>query len=964
MQRSARLAALAILSGTLAAASGCRQPRAATVAERAKSPASAAVRREAVPTLPTYRFNDRAGSGDSVDPDGSQRLLRGPDRLLVSATGSVEVSAMRAPRDLMGGVPVPARFGGGVVFWTGDVLYRSRTYLGPLEAVAPIPTNVLGVAFGWDSVLLSSEGGYRRQYRLEHPARSALTPRGVLDTAASDDGRVIALDAAGRALASIDRGQTFRDVSAELSSIVELHGEASAAWFELEGKRAAFLLPDGTLEQRPLAESTPRKPAEPERERNRDLLGIAISDGVWVSPTHAAVARGHEIWTVDLQRQELIGGPRSVAPDGFECETLSSADGVLVACFQPREGVAIVSRATSAAPVTEKRFEGEPQVAYAKGILLVAASCNGKPKDGVACVREENGTWGEQDLSAQIAAFAPREQRFQLFIPKEGGGAAALVAHEARRGEADRWTLVGVRAGPTPLDQNLPPIVRGARVTGYSTSGFQHTYRKRVDTSWVVLHDGTLRGFAFAHSLAVTPQGNVHVDPRTFDGLARRAGRAVGRDHEGRLYQSQDFGETWLQVQPPPYDEPNVHGWNADCSEVGCYLGNWTRTGWPSEPPGAARVFEIAKALPDEPKPSRPRLECAPQSEKKRLTSWPSRRVSDLQFQETSNGSGGHSGLFGPLRVVADAQTERQMQNLRLSWLEPFGPLLAFKPSRFDSREWTRSHSGQKVEFLRRGSARPVLSAEPGHAAGILLADRPEATPFLVATNGTTRPLANWKGHEPLSGFVDSRGKIWFLSSNCEGSAAVARADTGARSIKLGPAYPVAQFNRRRGVSKMFLPPCLGFENPEAIAVGPQGELAVLRLPSGTAPATAEDPALLLSPPSEPLALAPWSTLELASSPACSTSRDGYRALIQTPESWLDAEPPGGNSAMTAIVRWSSARVCLEAVEAPNGFGPGRGHLVARFAGRNQGAALLTETGNEMHRQPVTCRLAGTTSAP
>ncbi|HWA78395.1 MAG TPA: hypothetical protein VG937_38935 [Polyangiaceae bacterium] len=687
-------------------------------------------------------------------------------------------------------------------------------------------------------------------------------------------------------------------------------------------------------------------------------MARATSEGVWVSPPRAAVARGNEIWIVDLQRRVPVGEARTVAPVGFECETLSSADDVLAACFQPKAGIAIVSRATSAAPVTEKRFDAEPQVAYAKGVLLVAASCSGKPKDGVVCVRNESGAWVEQDLSAQIAAFAPPEQRFQLFVPKQGGGAAALVAHETRPGEADRWALIGARSEPTPLAQNLPAILRSPRLSSFSTAGFEHTYRKRVDTSWVVLRDGTLRGFAAAHSLAITPQGNVRIDPHAFDDLARRSGRALGRDHERRLYQTQDFGETWREVAAPPYDERGGFGWNADCSEVGCYLGNWMRTGWPSEPPSAEPVFESATVLPDEAKPSKPRLECTPQPAKQRVVSQPAFGASDQRFQETSTGSGGSKGLFGPVRVVAEPQT------LRLAWLEPFGPLVAWKPTRVDSHEWARTHAKQKVELPRHGGARPLLSAELGHAAGVLLQDGRDATPFWVGANGISHPLANWKNSEPLGGYVDRNGKTWFLFSNCEGAVRVASADPGALSIRLGRAYPAHQFNRQRGVARMFLPPCLGFQNPEAIAVGPRGELAVLRMPSGATPATADDPALLLTPSSEPIALASWSTLELASSPACLASHDGYRALIQTPESWLDAEPGGADSAMSAIVRWSSSRVCLEAVEAPSGSGPNRAHLVARFAGKNQGAALVTQEGDKAHRQGVTCQVVRATDAP
>jgi hypothetical protein len=952
------LAVLALVSGVLSGAQGCRQPQVAAGPKEPKTKRPIPAALTTAWSSPTYRFNDSAGPGDSVDPDGSQRLLRAGDRLLVSPSGEVAVSLMRTRSDLAGGVPIPARFGGGFVFWTSDVLYRSRTYLGPLEAVAPVPTNALGVEFGFDSVLISSEAGYHRMYRLDRPARIALSPRNVLHTAASDDGRVIALDAAGRALASIDRGETYRDVSAELSDIVELHGEASAAWFELAGGSGAFLLRDGTLARHPLPKPLQQTPLAPERARNADLMATAISDGVLLSDAQAAVARGAELWIVDLEREAPVGRARSLAPAGSECEALSSTDGVLAACFHPKDGVAIVSRAASAAPLTEKHFQVvEPQVAFAKGVLLVAAGCNGKPKEGAACVRDERGAWTEHDLSAQLTALGPSEQRFQLFIPKQGGGAAALVAHETRPGEADRWTLLGVRSEATPLDQKLPPILRRLYQTSYSANGFQHTYRKRVDTSWVVLKNGTLRGFSRAHSLAITPEGRVQIDPRTFEGLARRAGYAVGRDRERRLYHTTNFGETWLQVAAPPYDDPSVHGWNADCSEVGCYLGNWLRRGWANEAPKAAPAFESAVALPPEPAPARPGLECTRLAEKQRIGPSPAPRDSTLQFQETSAGSGSWDRLLGPLRLVAEPKTRH------FSWLEPFEVSAVWKTS--------RARFKPKFEFPERGSVRPILSSTPGHAAGILLQDRRETVPFLVTASGKNWPLANWRNHEPVSAYLDSKEKLWLLSSNCEGAVLVQN-EEGVTAIKLSRAYPRHQQNRERGVAKMLLPPCSGFENPEAIAVSPQGQLAVLRLPSGTTPATVDDPALLLTSSSEPIALAPWSTLELASSPACSSSSDGYRALIQPPASWLASAPNTRQPSMSAIVRWSSTRVCLEAVEAPSASPPdpatdprtNEAWLVARFVGKAPGAALITQKGEERYRQPVACEVTSSSSSP
>ena len=74
--------------------------------------------------------------------------------------------------------------------------------------------------------------------------------------------------------------------------------------------------------------------------------------------------------------------------------------------------------------------------------------------------------------------------------------------------------------------------------------------------------------------------------------------------------------------------------------------------------------------------------------------------------------------------------------------------------------------------------------------------------------------------------------------------------------------------------------------NPDAIAVGRDGKLRILRPPPGDSPPTTDNPAWLLSADATPLELAPWSTLEVATSPQCADG-DGYRAIVQTGKSWF-----------------------------------------------------------------------------
>jgi hypothetical protein len=150
---------------------------------------------------------------------------------------------------------------------------------------------------------------------------------------------------------------------------------------------------------------------------------------------------------------------------------------------------------------------------------------------------------------------------------------------------------------------------------------------------------------------------------------------------------------------------------------------------------------------------------------------------------------------------------------------------------------------------------------------------------------------------------------------------------------------------------------------PEAIAVGPDGKLAVIRLTT-EGPPTQEDPALLLRPGEAPIALAPWATLELDGGAAC-TAMQGHRALIQTTIPWLSlgAVDESFLRDRTALirVRWSPSLVCLEAMELPFGShelpngGQADSYIAATFGKDASAGQLMVAEGAEL-REPRSCK--------
>jgi hypothetical protein len=300
-----------------------------------------------------------------------------------------------------------------------------------------------------------------------------------------------------------------------------------------------------------------------------------------------------------------------------------------------------------------------------------------------------------------------------------------------------------------------------------------------------------------------------------------------------------------------------------------------------------------------------------------------------------------------------------------LLFVEPFDPAGRIAKTSGTLRAWLPpAKSSRPNEPLRynadQGFARPVLSANAGHSDGIVLVDDDLA--FALSHAGRLLPI---RPHcRAQSAYIDARDRFFVACGDAEGATEVEDAQ-GNAVFRLPP---VVSYRRPRDGLFAF-PPAHILLNADAIAVKGD-ELAIVRVASGAEPATVDNPAWLLKPGEPPVELAPWSTLEVASSPACA-SGDGYRAVVQTTAPWVHVEGavfkltvPG----MAAIVRWSTERVCLEAIEVGLRTEPGSGvgfegerpldvMVVARFVGDGAGAGVVGTGAEESVRQPARCEL-------
>jgi hypothetical protein len=531
--------------------------------------------------------------GTALD-GGAVGVIQGVTRSVVAPDGSVEKAHTVAPAFLMGGEPVPARLGGGFLFWSPSVMYRARSFLGLLEPVARLPTNAIDLAFGPGSLLIVDPQGGRKAYDLDKAQRVPLSPHGVLDIATGDDDRAVAVDASGHALASTDGGKTWKDVTGQIGG---RPGRPCAVGtqvgFEISNQEGVWLATDGTMARGPLADLRPSGTSSTDAGLKQVMAALQV--GIPLPGGQALVARGPQVQTVDLTTGAVLS-TRTLEP-GPSCRVLSTDEEGLAVCYQysvKNPSVTVVSHVLGPSPSTEKTFEGTLPTVYGAGTLIVSANCDGTHATSVACARRPGGTWTQYDAqpAVDVTANPPPTAAMAAFltpmpvvwVPREDGGVTALATKRpVRPGEqfhVARYDLPG--GTPKFFDKVIAAL--------------EH-YR------WVVGRDGTLRGFGPAasggptsSSIAVDTRGHVETGARDFTDLAAAdPTHALAGDAAHRLWQTVDGGAHWIEVATPPgkWGRPEasviVGGQAIQCSMVGCVLpatgGSWLRVGWPEDPP-------------------------------------------------------------------------------------------------------------------------------------------------------------------------------------------------------------------------------------------------------------------------------------------------------------------------------------------------------------------------------------------
>jgi hypothetical protein len=915
---------------------------------------------------------------------GIDRLIVGNRR--VEARGADVTAASKVvSEDLEAGTVAPpwtAAAGGPAkyVFWHEGDVYGASEFLGELKPLGKLPAPVTG-SFDWldGTGLLTPAGAFVVRPSGAAPVRIDLP--GVTTALAVDGRRALALSVFGHARLTIDGGASYRDVSAELPEATLLEARGDDLSVALRGGEESRLIdPRGAIvsDRAPAAPPRDERPPDlddrwPEDEFNAPLesaveRGLLLPDGDAITTATGVIAR------VDL-RTGRATALVDVPPGEGNCAPFRGPEGMLLVC--EGEGHASVVD-VSAVPRVERSFdlEGAPGLDRFVGTdgeaLGFVGPCAGRappsPADVVSnaspsnssnqrspvfCARSGPGAWVEHRLDPADASDVV------AWIPRPGGGAVAIVAlpgsfvHGVPR--------ISVRGGlrVVRVARNEPPL----DVTPYTTE--EATLLSRALRA---LPDDTIEGWLVSghgpNSLAamtIDPEGHARQRPmpaRSMEIVA--AGRfAVSRTEDDQLFETTDHGRSWRPVEPPPGG--GAAGPLA-CSAVGCSMGNFVRIGWGGATTTPAKA-ETRREEPSHPIPAPPitRLAC-------RFTGPPDgKRIAEsfglgVTKAPVSRMAPGRIGATGSLMIPLSGPQAVLAGDAEIAYL----PLLDLAAP------------------IRRATV-PLshLGPTPFHPFEVRLG-------YLLDEASTVRPVVTGSFGRCAAPLVDASGMTLPLGG-C--------VDAPTVGVVLGHrALLVHQGDDRQVVTAVDLPPAPGnarARGPQRVTPGARRDLAVRRMPPeakgytmaaglrGGAPVTialdASGAAVLapLDPERGTMGaeerMAPLADMLPASDPRCATRRDDARVVLpfDTELGLVPGALPGistTGSAGVAIVRWSGARACLEAVEIAVrderyeldvGYFDPPGtvrKVIARFDGGSKGTGVLAvmTQGAEI-RQPIAC---------
>ncbi|HVK67278.1 MAG TPA: hypothetical protein VM694_22490 [Polyangium sp.] len=927
-----------------------------------------------------------------VVPDATawiERTEAGIDRALavgrrVEARGADVIARAKDTADFDGAAAAPAwsvapaapaRY----VLWKEREVFGASAWLDEVRPLGKLPAAVQ-TTFDWiDGVGLVTAAGVFVVSPAGGPPRKLDLP-GFATGLAADARRALVLTVFGHARLTTDGGATYRDVSAELPEATEIEVRGEDLHVRLRGEESRLVDARGAL----VSDRAPQGPRRHEPPPDLDdfwpedaaqsPLDAAAAHGLrWLEGDALAVTEG-AVARVDL-RTGRANALLALETAEDACEPLRVKDGALLVC-ESHNRATVLDLASGGR--IERTFDLPDAPSWDRFVVAddealgFVGPCEGpapgSPADVVAsasptnasnqrspvfCVRKGPGVWVEHRLAPADASDVV------AWIPRAEGAAVALVAipgtflHGAPRVTV-RGALRVVRVG-----RNEPPL----DITTYSSDSSALLTR-----ALHVTPDGTIEGWLpSAHSpsnlaaVTIDAEGRPrqHAFPAQTISITTSGRFGLIRTETDRLYETTDHGHSFRLVAPPP------SGGSAEpmsCSEIGCQVGTFVRIGWndgsapaPEDTTPPRQNPEYQRPIPE---PPLVRLACryAGPGEGKRIPDSFGLGYTQTPIARMTPGRIGFTGgMFipwnGPQPAGATGDAEVAyvpLLDLAAPIIRATIPISRLGPTAFHPYEI-------KLGYVLDGAkVRAVATSGMGRCAASLVDDA-----------GLTLPIGGCID-DPAVGVVHG-SRALLVSGHRDGGQAVSAvelprsAPTPGRAVIAGARRELGLHHPPEGASRFDLAAGLRGKDPVVIAVDAGGDavLAPLDPDRGT-----------LGPEKR---LASLEGLAAASDPRCAPQPDDARVVlpfdteIGLAQGTLHGIVASG-SAGFAVLRWSPARVCLEAVElavrderheVELGYYDPPGtvrKLIARFDGKGPGKGTLVVLGFGAEvRQPLTC---------
>ena len=910
----------------------------------------------------------------SLGSSGALGLVVDKTRIVVGR-GEPHVGPDLPEQTIAGVRPIPARLGGGYLFWTENNLYRADAFDGVLRPIARVTDAIQNLSFAPKFVLVRTRNGERWALGIPNGERMLLEPLGASDVEGLDDGRALAFNDSGAAFSSMDGGAHWNDVTSQIkSSPTRVAVVDDEIWLYESSGGGLRLEPDGQLsvfDKQPPETPLDMRPRDPRWHGAEAPLRTAFHVGASIDESTAIVVEQGDIVRVDIHTGEIVSIASGKLPPEARCEAVPTANDVLFACVTrgSKQGgdptAFVVSHTLSGdAPVMEQTFQTTGQFYGSDdGGLAIALPCSGTPvgpQDHGVCVRQPGGTWQDYDLSALTGGDAgigngSPDVNVARWIPRADGRAVAVLLDptpgifDPRTGQLESIDASERAALGEGLTQGY------AKYRKHFGLGFVAgmTGARLVDWSWSFTASGSLRGWQRHGGIVeITDDGKVTHSPYNFD-IMTAGPYALGRTPEGRFYQSTDHGGTWAEVAGPPSGA--AAGDLRGCTTAGCDVGGFYRLGWTARPPRAETPQTPAKLAPEVRRTRPVELTCralGPASAKvlPRTTSSPD----DLGLGNNRLPVAGDRNEIGFIRNTVPRGIVHPLHEAGAG--DSDTPALRAMFTGFgttrDGEIIQVMGPNKSASSLRRGlsfvapfdPAAPVKKAviamseviAAGRLAGLtneemLSEDMTESGTIVVMTPSDAAAPGDLAFHNSQHGLLvrvrsNERTKVAMSPTESDSSTVISGValpsdeaafleleGTGVGHVfKLGAGGITDLFDINPTATDTAFYPA----NPDALAVGPRGDLAIIRTGSGTDPASAQDPALLLVSAMPPVALAPWSTMRFADDASCKDP--GWRTTLSTIAPWIRVTTPELRTEdlpMLARVKWSEKRVCVEGFE-------------------------------------------------